>query len=397
MKEFVYSNKSKECCYGCEACKQVCPYKAISMESNDEGFLYPHIDVTKCVECGLCERVCPTQDENISKLFYPTPQLVYAAWNKNLDERLESTSGGVFYLLAYQFVSNGGIVYGADYSEDFAVYHRRFDDVVDLNRVRGSKYLQSNIGDAFIQVKEDIESGKEVLFSGTPCQIAGLRLFLRKPYENLYTVDLVCHGVPSPMFFKQHIKYLEQKYGKHIVDFKFRAKKRSGWRSYVKYVFNQHRPIYTFWGDNYYTHAFNEGYFNRESCFKCSFSTSQRVGDITLSDFWGAEAIHKELRRVRKYGFNCVICNTSKGRILFDSINTKLHVKEYPIETAIQGDVRLRHSETRPVLRGNAYKLLNKEGYAYMQDTYGIQKSLTRRIIPIWVKNIIRELQSYYK
>ena len=394
MRDFVYTNKSIEECYVCKACEQICPKNAITMSENEEGFQYPHIDTSKCVDCGLCQCVCPTQMENISVLFHVTPQTVSAAWNPNLSERLESTSGGMFFLLACQFINERGVVYGADYREDLTVFHCRFDDSEALKRARGSKYVQSDINDTFLQVRTDLKNGRKVLFSGTPCQIAGLRLFLRKPYDNLFTIDLVCHGVPSPFFFKKNLTFLEKEYGDHVVDFKFRAKKKSGWRSYVKYVFNQRKPIWDFLGKNYYTHAFHLGYFNRASCYTCDFSRSERVGDITLSDFWGAEKHCRSLKKARKWGFNLVMCNTPQGRSLYETVLKYVESMECPVEWAIQGDVRLRHTEQRPGMRDKAYKLLSEKGYAYMSSVYGIKESLPQRLIPAWAKNLIREIQS---
>ena len=394
MREFIYYDKSIEACYGCKACQQVCPKDAITMVDNEEGFWFPRIDTDKCIDCGLCQRACPTQDVNISALFHATPKQVYAAWNSNLAERLESTSGGMFFLLACQFIRDGGVVYGADYRENLTVFHRRFEDVETLKRARGSKYVQSDINDTFLQVKADLKAGRKVMFSGTPCQIAGLRLFLRKTYENLLTIDLVCHGVPSPLFFKENLAFLEQKYGDRIVDFKFRAKKESGWRSYVKYVFNRQKPKWAFWGKNYYTHAFHLGYFNRLSCYSCNFSRSERVGDITLSDFWGGEAHNRMLKKARKWGFNLVMCNTPQGQHLFDSVAGQIVSLKCPVEWAIRGDVRLRHTEPRPMMRDKAYKILKEKGYAYMSSAYGIKESMLQRMVPVWAKNLIREIQS---
>lgn len=393
MRDKIFTNKPMDACYGCQACAQICSHGAITMQPDDEGFLFPQIDVSQCVDCGLCHHTCPTQEENFSTLFHPAPQTVYAAWNRNLAERLESTSGGLFYLLAQKILNEGGAVYGADYKNDLTVYHRRFVDSDTLKRARGSKYMQSNMSDVYIQVKKDLKDGRKVLFSGTPCQVAGLRLFLKKPYENLITIDLVCHGVPSPLLFKEHIRYLESKYKDKIIDFKFRAKKKSGWRSYVKYVFFRHRPLCLFGGKDFYSHSFHLGYFNRASCYTCDFSQKERVGDITLSDFWNAETIHHELRKARKWGFNLVMCNTIHGQELFNSIIQEVECHTYPVQTAIDGDVRLRHTEQRPALRDQAYKLLNEKGCAYLEDTYGGKLTLLQRIVPTWIKNVIREIQ----
>ena len=393
MRDKVFANKSIDACYGCQACVQICSHEAITMRPNYEGFLFPYIDVNRCVDCGLCQRTCPTQEENLSRLFHPTPPTVYAAWNRDLSERLESSSGGVFYLLAKLFIEDGGICYGADYNENMYVFHRRFADNETLKRARGSKYVQSDIEGTYVQVQKDLNEGHKVLFSGTPCQVAGLRLFLRKPYDNLITIDLVCHGVPSPLLFKEHIQYMEKKYKDHVTDLKFRAKRRSGWRSYVKCIFSNHQPLWSFWGKNFYCYGFHQGYFNRSSCYMCDFSRKERIGDITLSDFWNAESKYPELKKARKWGFNLVMCNTMRGQVLFNGIALNVESHAYPVQTAIDGDVRLRHTEQRPALREYVYKLLNEKGYAYLETTYGTKLTLFQRIVPTWIKNVIREIQ----
>lgn len=394
MRDFIYSNKPVETCYGCQACIQACNHQAINMVPNEEGFIYPQIDKNKCVDCGLCEKVCPTQEENEAILRHKTPKEVYALWNKSLEERLESTSGGAFYLLASQIISERGVVYGVGYNEELEACHKRVNNIKSLNLLRGSKYMQSDINATYKQTKEDLKIGKTVLFSGTPCQIAGLRLFLRKDYRQLITIDLVCHGTPSPMIFKEHIKYLENKFGDKIIDFKFRSKRETGWRSYTKYIFNRIKPVYLFLGKDYYCHAFHHGYLNRESCYSCQFSKSDRVGDITLSDFWGGENYSKELKRQRKYGFNLVMCNTEAGQQLVDNIADQVERRIFPVENAIRGDIRLRNSEPRPEFRSEAYKICQKKGYTYMVNTYGLKLNLIQKLIPVWAKNLIREVQS---
>ena len=397
MREHVFTDKPISACYGCQSCAQICPHRAITMRHNDEGFVYPHIDTEKCVDCGLCERACPTQEANIAPLYHTTPKMVYAAWNRNNAELMESTSGGIFYLLARQFLKDGGVVYGVVYGDGLVARHSRISDIETLKQTRGSKYMQSDIGLTFRQIRDDLKNGLRVLFSGTPCQIAGLRLFLRKPFANLVTIDLVCHGVPSPMLFKLHIKHLETIYSEQITDFKFRAKKLSGWRTYTKYIFKQRKSIYSLLGEDYYSHAFHIGYFSRMSCYTCAFAQSKRVGDITLSDFWNAEKCHPELKKARKYGFNLVMCNTEAGRQLLNAIKEQVECHQYPVESAIQGDIRLRNTEPQPEMRDKAYKLVQEKGYAYMVTNYGLKQTMFQRLTPMWVINLIREIQCRLK
>ena len=381
---------NKQDCCGCGACVQRCPKHCILMKEDTEGFLYPEADQNICVDCGLCEKVCPLKN--------PADRIpvihVYAAKNRNEQNRLASSSGGVFIALAEKTINAGGAVFGAVFDENWEVVHACAEDLKGVKRMMGSKYVQSNIGDAYFQAERILQSGRLVLFTGTPCQIAGLHRFLRRDYANLLAVDFLCHGVPSPLFFKENLAFLEQKYGDRIVDFKFRAKKESGWRSYVKYVFNRQKPKWAFLGKNYYTHAFHLGYFNRLSCYSCNFSRSERVGDITLSDFWGGEAHNRMLKKARKWGFNLVMCNTPQGQRLFDSVAGQIVSLKCPVEWAIRGDVRLRHTEPRPVMRDKAYKILKEKGYAYMSSAYGIKESMLQRMVPVWAKNLIREIQS---
>lgn len=200
FRERVYDNKPQSLCYGCKACEQVCPCKAIEMRDDSEGFRYPKINTDLCVDCGMCQKSCPTQDLNIEKFLHKTPERVDAAWNKNLDERLKSTSGGLFYLLAERWIREGGVVFGAGYDGHLKVEHRSVETIEDLKALRGSKYVQSDVGNTFALAKEFLKQGRKVLYSGTPCQIAGLKSFLGKDPDNLQTIDLVCHGTPSPKF-----------------------------------------------------------------------------------------------------------------------------------------------------------------------------------------------------
>lgn len=199
--------KEKHNCCGCSACVQVCPKQCISMSADNEGFLYPQIDTAICIDCGLCEKVCPVINQNEPR----EPLAVYAANNNNEDIRLKSSSGGIFTLLAEQIISEGGVVFGARFNENWEVVHDYTEAIEGLEPFRGSKYVQSIIGDNFIKAKQFLTDGRKVLFSGTPCQIAGLKKFLRKEYENLLTVEVVCHGVPSPMVWRDYLDYKRAK------------------------------------------------------------------------------------------------------------------------------------------------------------------------------------------
>lgn len=293
----------KHKCCGCTACVSVCPKACISMSEDNEGFLYPVVDSVKCIDCGLCERVCPV----LHPLKNEAEPLVYAAINNDESIRMQSSSGGIFTLLAEYVIENGGVVFGACFDRDWNVVHDYTETKEGLARFRGSKYVQSNVGNSFSQVKAFLDSGREVLFSGTPCQVAGLKNYLRKPYPNLLTVDLVCHGVPSPEVWR---KYLQEtvckEYGikknkstvnlcDYISDIKFRAKDK-GWKKFSIKIFLRNgkvemKPFY----ENPYMNVFLSNLSLRPSCYDCPTKLYNVQGDITLADFWGVNNINPSI------------------------------------------------------------------------------------------------------
>jgi len=391
MRAFIYDNKSYDLCYGCRACEQVCPQQAISIKNNNEGFIYPEIEQTKCIDCNLCKKVCPTQDSNRNHLLHAEKKEVYAAWNKNTEQRLKSTSGGIFYILALQFINN---VYGAVMDDNFTVSHCRITTTSDLAKLRGSKYVQSNTLNTFNKVKQDLTNGCRVLYSGTPCQIAGLKGYLRKEYSNLFTIDLVCHGTPSPLLFKSHIQHIEKTNKQHLTSFLFRDKKTGGWRAYVSYVFSNNKKTSVTTKQDFYCYGFYNGWFSRKSCYICEYSISQRVGDITLSDFWGGEHEYRPLKKQRKHGYNLVICNTVQGEQLFDKITDFITFIKCDMRVAKAGDIRLRHSEDKPPLRDKIYQEYEERGYEYIVNKYKYHPTIIRKLTPLWVINLIKELKS---
>ncbi len=394
MRTKVFYDLPETACYGCQACAQICPVSAISMVPDEEGFLFPQIDTDKCIECNLCEKTCPTQESVAKPLFNAIPTNVDAAWEKDFDARLESTSGGAFYIFGKKWIEDGGVVYGADFDDKLHVRHCKAVTIEELQRQRGSKYVQSDLSGILKAVRTDLKAGIKVLFSGTPCQVAGLRAFLKKDYPNLICIDLVCHGVPSPLIFLEHLKYVEKTSGKQIVDYKFRGKERSGWRAYIKYIFKDKTVEKRFLGNDFYAYSFYRSRFNRRSCFSCGFSHAKRVGDITLSDFWNAERYSKELRKQRKYGFNMIMCNTEKGRNLYNETISKFGRIELPLQIAVDGDVRLRHAEKAPLDRDSIFQEYHTHGYEWLVNNRGPKNSIASRLTPTWVKNLIYEIKS---
>ena len=278
----IIDDKTK--CSGCHACANACPKNCISMVSDEEGFWYPQVNKEKCIDCGLCEKVCPIIHKWQSDDSLTTTAM--AAINLNEEIRLKSSSGGIFTLIAEKIIDQGGVVFGAAFSDDFkSVQHICVDNIADLDKLRGSKYVQSKIGDTYKQAKEYLDSGRKVLFSGTPCQIGGLYSYLRKPYENLLTQDIICHGVPSPMVWEKYVEEHERKISSKANKVTFRNKK-NGWKAYSVFIGFENRKQYLKeHSADMYIKAFLSDICLRPSCFDCQFKGIKRHADITLTDF----------------------------------------------------------------------------------------------------------------
>lgn len=284
------TDKSK--CCGCTACVQRCPKQCIVMHEDKEGFLYPKVDTAKCIDCGLCEKVCPVLNVADDRL----PQKVLAAKNKNEQIRKTSSSGGIFTILAEQVINDGGVVFGVKFNDKWEVVHSYTETIDGLAAFRGSKYVQSFIGNSFKETETFLKQGRKVLFSGTPCQIAGLKRYLRKEYSNLLTVECACHGVPSPKVWKEYLKEVKANCGAtSILDVCFRDKS-TGWKSYsVSYKCKSKQDVYKRYSaqhyDNPFMSAFLGDFILRPSCYSCVAKAGSSGADIALADFWGIENI----------------------------------------------------------------------------------------------------------
>ena len=282
-------------CTGCRACEQVCPQKCIMFLPNIEGFLFPSIDDDKCIHCGLCLKKC-TQSEKTNKKVEPTE--FYAFISKDKEDLFRSASGGVADVAAKIILRGGGIVFGSAYTEDLDVKHIRISEDSARSRLQSSKYVQSDLGDCYSQSKNCLETGDNILFTGTPCQIDGLYHFLGRDYENLYTIDIICHGVPSPLFFKKYIEYMENKMGGKLIEYNFRSKEKRGWGTqYLAKTKTKNKTkikTKTLSLDKYGKH-FMSGDCYRECCYSCQYACIQnRPGNLTVGDFWGVNKSHPE-------------------------------------------------------------------------------------------------------
>lgn len=331
-------------------CANICRSGAIRMDKMTHGFLHPYIDASKCVDCGICRNNCPV---NKQKPVESNVLTVYAAWNKDKKVRKESTSGGLFSLLAKSILDAGGVVVGVRWNSEFQVEHFIATDSEQFKDIRGSKYVQSHTGSIYTEVERCLKSGKSVLFSGTPCQNHAIRLFLKSDYPNLYQVDVICHGVPSDDMLQ---KYLREQIGeKDIKVTNIRLRHKNPYWSFCNVTIDySDGSQYTMPSvdDPYYT-LFNIGYSLRESCRNCQYTSTHRYGDITLADFWRYSADCFKMRDYQN-GVSCVLINSEKGSELFQCIADKLIYSESTLETAKAGNKPLSSSFSLPqdVLNG---------------------------------------------
>ena len=315
-------------CTGCEACANICPKNCISMVENAEGFLFPHIDNSKCVSCGLCEKACPVLNPiPIHKTQEDVK--VYALIHRDEDVRSHSSSGGAFSAIAEYVLEQGGVVFGAAFDEKFDVCHICVDKAEELYKLRGSKYVQSRIGDTYRQAKEKLQQGRLVFFTGTACQTSGLLGYLGRDYENLITQDLICHGVPSPLAWRKYIR-LSQRRAKSPVEHIFFRDKKFGWHNWhVNFRFRSGESRYLDQRSDMMVSAFLTGSCSRKSCYDCPFKQKYRLADITLADYWGIEKIAPELDDDRKSGKELAgsVGLTGKGELIERIMQGPLQVK----------------------------------------------------------------------
>lgn len=326
-KKTVEAVPNNRCC-GCGGCKNVCPVDAITMEEDVCGFLVPRVNQEKCIHCGLCLKKCPVIDKHKETEEKPK---VYALWAPE-EIRKKSSSGGMFSLLAEQVFENKGVVCGAAFNENWEVAHKVIEDPAQLEELRGAKYVQSDIGLSYRQVKEVLTQGRKVLFSGCPCQVAALKSYLGKAYDNLLTVDLVCHGVPSPMAFR---KYIEEMYGKeNLESFAFRTKEKGYSCTVLKVKLKGEEVCYPSLKEkDPYEKAFHGSYALRKACENCKFALIPRQGDITIGDYWGISDYDKSLSDGK--GTSVVLVNSKKGEEIFEKVRGKANmVQETPLEAA---------------------------------------------------------------
>ncbi|GEM_PF-889112 len=346
---------SYELCTGCQACKEACPVQAIHMEENSRGFVYPQIDQSICVNCKKCTKICPAINPQKKN---PAQETVYAAWTKDSSNRWFSTSGGISYELSKWIVENGGVFCGCRWNIDHAE-HICCDRIEDLHQFQGSKYTYSNINGVYTQIRTYLKSGRKVLFVGTACQVAGLKSFLVKEYDNLYTVEILCHGIPSLSMLRERISQVEKENNKKVIDIRFRNKVTSQHNTCMKYTYEDGTTFSCSEFSDFFSRGFESNYFLRENCFQCQYATPKRVADLTIADFWGYRL--KQLRyKSHRKGTSLVLVNTAKGSDLFKILSSKLIIDKRSFEEAAKCNPNLYKPQTKPITYDVFWERLQK-------------------------------------
>lgn len=382
--------KDKQECCGCSACMEICPQKCITMQPDNEGFLYPVVKLEQCIECNLCIKICPVLNPTLPH----EPIYIYAAKNPNEKIRQDSSSGGIFSLLAENILKEGGIVFGAAFDIQWNINHCYISETAELYKLRGSKYVQSTINGEFSEVEEFLKAGKKVIFSGTPCQIAGLKHYLKKEYFQLCTIDFVCHGVPSPLVWQTYLNEIMHKHKiqkKHIQSINFRDK-CSGWKNFsfsLKYEKNRKKKeLSEIFYRNHYLRGFLYDIYLRPSCYNCPVKSGKSYSDITIADFWGVQHIFPEINTDK--GISLVMINSAKGELIYQQMGVSHKPTDY--KTIISYNKSIEESASCPKeLRNKFFKELGHKTVCQLVN------QLTNFPIKERIKSKILNLLSFIK
>lgn len=388
---------NNDICTGCMACMNACAKGALSFVKDEKGFLQPYVNEDICVECGLCEQACP----EIQKQYHQHEGIpdVYAGWNKI--DRCVSSSGGAFSSIARYVIGKDGIVYGATLDEKLVCKHIAVDDVEGLNKIRGSKYIQSSIGTIYKEVKKYLLSGSYVLFTGTPCQVSGLKSYLGKDYEKLITMDLICHGVPSQTVFSSYIEKLKKRLSlaenEDVLNIEFR--RRDGWGFAPSLTTTMNNCLHLKGVDSLYMSAFDKAATFRQSCYKCHYAKTSRVGDFSVGDFWGLGHHGIPFKYDMTKGVSLLIVNTEKGRAIFNSLGNENFYKQRSLEEAAAGNHNLTGASIRPnnresVIRAflNEYMSLDEIEKEYNLIDRSLKKRLSNLSEQLGIYDILKKL-----
>lgn len=386
------ANKSQ--CTGCTACASICPQQCIQMRKNAEGFLYPVIkDNATCISCGACARICPILNNNQRNM---EKTKAYAALSKDDGLRIDSSSGGVFSELAKLVLQADGIVYGGSYDKDFKVIHIGIENVELLGKLRRAKYSQSDLSSCFQIIKKQLDAGRQVLFSGTPCQVGGLKSFLKKDYDNLFCIDFVCHGVPSPLVWKKYVKYrakidIDNNNPPENINLR---NKESGWSNYsysVEFSYSKGKRYLCKNSEDLFMKLFINNYILRRSCSACQFKGYSRVSDITLGDFWGIWDINSEMDDNR--GTSLVLTHSVKGEELLRAASGNIKNSQVTLEQTSMMNPSLLQSAAMPPSRDKVLNEIIQNGFETVIPLFQSNQSV-KTLLPVKIRNIFSRLKN---
>ena len=378
-----------EQCTGCRACEQICAHKAIEMTEDKEGFLVATINQNLCVDCGLCQKRCP-QNNPIEK---SASEHVLAVRLKDDEMLYRSASGGAFAGIAKAWMEEGGVVTGVVYDKEWNAHHICATTIEELQQTQSSKYVQADTRQTYSEVKKSLQEGKRVLFSGTGCQIGGLKAFLHKDYDNLLTMDLICHGVSSPLLFKKYIEWLGEKSGSPILEYDFRDKK-GGWGLGYKYRYRyRYRYRYKDCTMDPYFFRFLEGSTYRECCFNCNYCKPERVGDITIGDYWGIEKEHPMFFNTK--GVSCILVNTDKGIKTWEKYSHLYHNMESTFDQVARHNGNLLHPTCRDSKRNHIYDGISEANWfanTFAASFHPSLKAKIKNLVPMWMRLMLKKM-----
>lgn len=386
MENYIVSNISKDAptyCCGCEVCVDICPAGAIEMLEDEEGFYYPSVDKKKCVNCGKCLKCCPEINVLNPINSYNIP-ISYGVKYKDEDIRMESRSGGVFTALSDVVLGKSGIIYGCGMTEEFVAKHFRAETVEERNVMRGSKYVQSRMKGICRQIIEDLKANRYVLFSGTSCQVQGIRNAVPEDLQSkLLLVDIVCHGVPSPKVWKKYLQSLEKKYKGKVTSVDFRNKKDYGWEEHVESIrVNEYQH-----DSKVYTNLFYNHIMLRPSCYHCPYKTKSHPGDITIADFWGIDKAIPGFNDNK--GVSLVLVNNEKEAKIFEEAKTSLNWKKTDFEKCLQPP--LKGNFEVPMRRKKFWKMYHNSDFDEVLEIYG------KRLKPTLPDKVVRKIHRIIK
>ena len=383
--------KDKKDCCGCSACAQICPKNSITMKTDDEGFLYPAVNKDTCVNCGLCGKICPV----LNKPAVNKPLAIYAAKHKDTEVKLKSSSGGMFTALAEYILKQGGVVFGAAFDKDWQVCHQWAENIEDLDKLRRSKYVQSDINATYKKAEEFLKSGRQVLFTGTPCQIAGLKNYLRKDYDNLLTADIFCHGVPSPAVWAKFLKETYHAEDISFIDFRF---KRFGWdSSYLNItlkngkelsgpngIFKLFTPLFKAKGGKLWRKVYRlpfsiSNLYERPSCHACAFKGPEKTADFTMADLWGVHQIKPDF--YDNTGVSVLLTNTEKAAKIFENLKDNLVYSALSYEDMVKYNPYFIKSVSPSPKRAEFFRRYKTENFYGLLNSFKPLKDQIFRLI----------------